>query len=151
MRLFVLYTFFIVLSALGTAVDARPNQDGRQCFRSNEIYTECGPACPQTCDSVLLPEPVGCIALCVPGCFCKAGYVRNRWGNCIPQEKCPCKRSNEIYTCGSACQTTCDTLNQECDTNNQQCTTACFCQAGFARDKTDLCIPVQECPGYKPT
>lgn len=62
--------------------------EARQCFRSNEIYTECGPACPQTCDSVLSTEPVGCIALCVPGCFCKAGYVRNRWGNCIPQEKC---------------------------------------------------------------
>ena len=42
------------------------------CTRSNEVYKDCGTACPTTCGS----QSSTCIAVCVPGCFCQDGFIR---------------------------------------------------------------------------
>ncbi|EAT48610.1 AAEL000369-PA [Aedes aegypti] len=56
----------------------------------NEVYSECGTACPETCDN--LGENIPCVLMCVPGCFCQPGYVRNNvTGACVKPCECPPK------------------------------------------------------------
>lgn len=57
------------------------------CTGRNEIYTDCGTACPARCDF----EPGACVDVCVEGCFCKDGFVRrdNRTNSpCIDPKRC---------------------------------------------------------------
>ena len=39
---------------------------------SGMVYQQCGPVCPQTCDT---EEDTECINGCVEGCFCPSGKV----------------------------------------------------------------------------
>ncbi|CAH1263918.1 KCP [Branchiostoma lanceolatum] len=50
-------------------------------------YDECGPSCPQTCDSTTSPRDK-CLQACVPGCFCAAGMVLHNL-LCISPSDCP--------------------------------------------------------------
>ncbi|XP_019630752.1 PREDICTED: kielin/chordin-like protein isoform X25 [Branchiostoma belcheri] len=50
-------------------------------------YDECGPSCPQTCDSVSSSTDK-CLQACVPGCFCAAGMVLHNL-RCISPSDCP--------------------------------------------------------------
>ncbi|XP_035668270.1 kielin/chordin-like protein isoform X5 [Branchiostoma floridae] len=50
-------------------------------------YDECGPSCPQTCDSTTTPGD-RCLQACVPGCFCAAGMVLHNL-RCISPSDCP--------------------------------------------------------------
>ncbi|KAF8792493.1 Chymotrypsin-elastase inhibitor ixodidin like protein [Argiope bruennichi] len=62
----------------------------QKCLQ-NEVYNECGTACPDSCDG----QNRVCTENCVPSCFCKEGYIRlhddtqtTRY-KCIPQDQCP--------------------------------------------------------------
>lgn len=64
-----------------------------------------------------------------------------------------CKRPNEEYQCGSACQTTCSNLGVACPIVNIRCNDACYCIEGFARldakgqqDDTAPCVEIKNCP-----
>ena len=48
------------------------------------VYQQCGPACPQTCDTVDSEE---CVGGCVEGCFCPSGKVLWK-GNCLNASEC---------------------------------------------------------------
>ena len=58
------------------------------CVGENEQYSDCDPACVETCTDA----PQECTLQCVPGCFCASNdYVRqnNSTGSlCIQREKC---------------------------------------------------------------
>jgi hypothetical protein len=56
----------------------------KKCTKKNQVYMSCGTRCPATCAN---QNPV-CILLCVPGCFCKQGFVLHN-GQCIEKYKCP--------------------------------------------------------------
>ncbi|KXJ80743.1 hypothetical protein RP20_CCG023606 [Aedes albopictus] len=57
---------------------------------TNEVYLECGTACPETCDN--LGIDIACVYMCVQGCFCQRGYVRNNsTGQCVLPCDCPPK------------------------------------------------------------
>lgn len=60
----------------------------QNCIQSNEVYNECGTACPATCNDY--KDPIMCTEQCVAGCYCGEGYVRNLDDNscCLPTE-CP--------------------------------------------------------------
>ncbi|XP_068099366.1 chymotrypsin inhibitor-like [Hyperolius riggenbachi] len=61
---------------------------GDEC-PENEEYKECGTACPATCANRFTFKRRGaCIAVCRDGCFCKAGYLRNRDRKCVPPQEC---------------------------------------------------------------
>ncbi|XP_012153343.1 venom metalloprotease inhibitor-like [Megachile rotundata] len=57
-----------------------------------------------------------------------------------------CNRPHEEYQCGSACQTTCDTLGEPCPIVNIKCNDDCYCKEGYARNRKDICIPIRHCP-----
>ncbi|UYV78769.1 hypothetical protein LAZ67_16002691 [Cordylochernes scorpioides] len=46
----------------------------RQCTKPNEEFSPCGPACQINCTTY--NNPPFCIQMCVPGCFCNPGYIR---------------------------------------------------------------------------
>jgi len=48
------------------------------------VYQQCGPSCPQTCDT---NEDTDCSGGCVEGCFCPSGQVLYN-GNCIDMNDC---------------------------------------------------------------
>ena len=51
----------------------------------NEEYSYCGSACPEQCGIY----EYGCIELCVPGCFCKEGFILDEAGEaCIKRGAC---------------------------------------------------------------
>ncbi|UJR07789.1 hypothetical protein I4U23_012071 [Adineta vaga] len=64
----------------------------KRCFKEHEIYNSCGTACPLNCDDVIssnLQKP--CTLQCVPGCYCKKGYVRetdDKHSACVQMEDC---------------------------------------------------------------
>lgn len=56
------------------------------CSTDTEEYEECGTACPATCAN---PSPVACNDMCVQGCFCQEGLVRQvKDGPCVPLDTC---------------------------------------------------------------
>ena len=51
---------------------------------SGMVYQQCGPSCPQTCDT---NEDTDCSGGCVEGCFCPSGKVLSK-GSCINPIDC---------------------------------------------------------------
>ena len=114
----------------------------------HEHYTDCGTACPDTCDNYKGPNRP-CITLCVAGCFCDEGYVRNDSGKCVKPDECPCHEcgDNEHYTdCGTACPDTCDNYKDTDRMCTEQCVAGCFCDEGYVRNDSGKCIEPDECP-----
>ncbi|KAM4704315.1 BMP-binding endothelial regulator protein-like isoform 1-T1 [Rhinophrynus dorsalis] len=59
--------------------------DDCTCRTKDRSYDSCGTACPKTCDN--WNTVVGCIKICVSGCFCKNRTVSDN-GVCVPTSKC---------------------------------------------------------------
>ena len=59
---------------------------------SNMVYQQCGPSCPQTCDT---NEDTDCSGGCVEGCFCPSGQVLSN-GKCINETECEGMYANTI-------------------------------------------------------
>ncbi|KAF7414081.1 hypothetical protein HZH68_002570 [Vespula germanica] len=66
--------------------------------------------------------------------------------NITYSENLNCNRPNEIYECGSACQTECKTLGEPCPIINIKCNDDCYCIDNYARDDKGNCIPIRDCP-----
>ena len=50
------------------------------------MWDDCGTICPITCDNY--DSKPFCADVCVPGCFCKKGYILNN-GTCVKPHMCP--------------------------------------------------------------
>jgi hypothetical protein len=58
----------------------------QEICKANEVYKDCGTACPGTCSQPLRV----CERKCVAGCFCQEGYVLDDQTNeCVPVDSCP--------------------------------------------------------------
>ncbi|XP_058828143.1 von Willebrand factor-like [Topomyia yanbarensis] len=76
-----------IFAALCTMAYAVP-QCASDCRGPNEVFSNCGSACPLTCDSWQRgPQP--CASSCQSGCICQPGFVRNIQGTCIEPALCP--------------------------------------------------------------
>ncbi|CAF4115673.1 unnamed protein product, partial [Rotaria sordida] len=119
----------------------------------NEEYTNCGTACPETCNY----KPKMCTEQCVEGCFCKPNYVRKDNSTnspCILKDQCPtdttplnCSK-NEVYNpCGSSCPPSCKDLcyPQKHKLCTLQCVSGCFCKEGLYRTEGGKCVVPKEC------
>ncbi|GBM17519.1 hypothetical protein AVEN_193797-1 [Araneus ventricosus] len=53
----------------------------------NEEFNSCGSTCFPTCFNHYYPQI--CIRMCIPGCYCKTGFVQTRNGSCIIPRDCP--------------------------------------------------------------
>eukprot|EP00731_Ephydatia_muelleri_P024287 Em0016g558a len=113
-------------------------------------FTECGSACPATCEN--RRSDMVCPQLCVPGCFCPPGTVDNN-GTCIDPMHCSdtqdppseCTNGKEFSSCGSACPPTCDSNDIICTLS---CVSGCFCPAGMV-EHNGTCIDPLLCPSVQ--
>ncbi|XP_065178937.1 zonadhesin-like [Sycon ciliatum] len=59
--------------------------DQRECA-ANQVYSECGSACPKTCAN---PDgPMFCEQMCVIGCQCQQGYLLTSDKTCVALDDC---------------------------------------------------------------
>ncbi|XP_063923427.1 serine protease inhibitor swm-1-like [Zophobas morio] len=110
----------------------------------NEEFKECESVCPPTCQNT---SPQICTDLCIIGCSCKKGFIRESpGGRCI--ESCEgvpvCKDNERFTTCATACPRICNqTEIQACPL---LCKTGCVCADGFIREREgESCIPEGRC------
>lgn len=139
----------------------------RSCDSRTEVWNpKCNAHCEPTCtEGDLVPcsraggaqfgggEPFN-QRICRPKCNCKPGLIRaTRDGPCVPRNQCGnqgggaggCKRNEVFNSCGSACPAVCGRRAPEACT--AQCVPGCFCERGFIRDQSGLCIPTAACRG----
>ncbi|KAJ6635855.1 Zonadhesin [Pseudolycoriella hygida] len=117
----------------------------------NEKYTQCGTACPLTCDNYNDP-PQFCTMQCFVGCECEEGYVRNSAdGSCCTREECPvtqqCPLNEKYNACGTACPLTCNNYKNPPEFCTTQCVDGCECIDKYVRNEANgtCCLP-EECP-----
>jgi hypothetical protein len=102
----------------------------------NEVYLKDYVKCSDQCDS----------SSCKPynhdGCFCKPGYKRNDYNQCILESQCPVKCGiNENYQLHQdSCSDLCDKSN--CRPNYKD---GCYCMSGYKRDQNGICAVESEC------
>ncbi|XP_078511464.1 zonadhesin-like [Lissotriton helveticus] len=127
-----------------------PKSDCKYACPDNSRYTECGTACPLTCDNYLNP-PLVCTKQCVQGCFCEEGYVFESATSkrCIPQKECEkvCGPNSKYTDCGTACPLTCGNYQNPPLICTYQCVQGCFCEEGYVFESaiSKRCIPPTDC------
>jgi Trypsin Inhibitor like cysteine rich domain len=137
------------------------------CISRLEYYAPCGNVCEMNCATIGVYSsnaPVNCIA----GCYCRPGFARNAYGQCVNQKRCrnckfwllhwvkflqvsilpdrPVCPVNEVFIkCGPPCQRFCD--NRPCQATVSAANpppTGCYCKPGFSRDtSTQKCIKIK--------
>ncbi|CRK91692.1 CLUMA_CG005339, isoform A [Clunio marinus] len=133
-----LYVCFIIFTATAAKKMCEKN------CSVNEEYLACGtPNCQPNCQNPFN----SCEEPCVPGCYCKMGFVRAQDSNseCIPQEKCQeeCSPNQIFLDCYNFCEGTCEyPTPRPC---RRMCIPACYCKEGFVRDPNGDCIDPSQC------
>ncbi|KAI8889839.1 TIL-domain-containing protein [Backusella circina FSU 941] len=141
-----------------------PTQQAHEC-PANEVYSTCG-GCEETCQS--LYEPMMCAAVCIVGCQCKPGYVREN-GKCVDASYCPMDPHtttaepttwdiftdtparetdgacpiNETFKQCKSCDQTCESLSDPLMCT-MACVSGCSCIEGHVRNN-GTCVPVSQC------
>ncbi|KAJ1132125.1 hypothetical protein NDU88_010454 [Pleurodeles waltl] len=127
-----------------------PQSDCKNTCKGNSNYTDCGTACPLTCDNYDNP-PLVCSKQCVPGCSCNKGFVLESAASkcCIPLSECKkaCPENAQYTDCGTACPLTCDNYDNPPLVCSKECVQGCFCKEGFVFENavSKRCIPQSEC------
>ncbi|XP_052738671.1 inducible metalloproteinase inhibitor protein isoform X2 [Bicyclus anynana] len=134
-----LFVFLFVEQSFGTL----------QCSSHQNEIQRCVSECPPEKSCQNKDIKFSCLnnnKRCQIKCVCKEGFYRNYDDDCVPSEACDrCLALNEVFNCGSACDTTCATLNQTCPIKNIKCNEKCYCRQGYARNDNDVCIPINDC------
>ena len=99
-----------------------------QCWDQNAEHKSCGTACVSQCGKEF---PEMCIAVCVSGCFCKSGYIKDYRGICISDEECATFKSSECHKQVAEIQPEdVDEFIPTCDPNGQFSVTQCHGSTG---------------------
>ncbi|CAG5091378.1 Oidioi.mRNA.OKI2018_I69.PAR.g13019.t1.cds [Oikopleura dioica] len=118
----------------------------------NEDWNDCGTACPPVCGE---PAPAFCIEMCISGCECEKGFIRDgKGGNCIPEDSCPaeseqsCPNNEHFVDCVEECGPQCSFPRPVCDQRppGVPCDGGCTCDDGFLRDEAGNCQSEDKCP-----
>ncbi|KAF9956899.1 hypothetical protein BGZ72_002370 [Mortierella alpina] len=152
------HTKGLVLAVIIASTMLTAMASGQRDCGKNEFFNDCGSSCPVTCENINNP-PAACAWNCVVGCFCEAGLIRRKDGQCVRESECkvsapvtatvpapaptrapvpaPVQRKcgkNEVFNdCGSSCPATCENINNPPAACTLNCVVGCFCEAGLIR------------------
>ncbi|KAL3222049.1 hypothetical protein MRX96_005011 [Rhipicephalus microplus] len=65
-----------------------PWSPNKRCWRPNEVFKKCVSSSCAEMKCGMRNAPFICTADCQSGCFCRDGYYRNRWGQCVTAWQC---------------------------------------------------------------
>nr|XP_029710386.1 uncharacterized protein LOC115256257 [Aedes albopictus] len=77
-----------IFLSLGEAAAPEQNRGHEVCSGRFEVFTQCGSACPKTCNGRNNNNDRNCAQVCVPGCVCQRGYIRNQRWQCVNPNQC---------------------------------------------------------------
>lgn len=81
------WILILIIAQKQSLANGNKIKPGAGCAGANEVYNECGSACPLTCGS--FKKPLDCIDVCVKGCFCDDAFIRDEiTGGCVAAENC---------------------------------------------------------------
>ncbi|GIY31194.1 zonadhesin [Caerostris darwini] len=110
----------------------------------NEIEEECVDFC-NTCE-----DEAPCLDVCIPGCNCQPGFLRDAEGTCVPWRMCrssteKCPPNERFHPCSGGCQKNCSNYDDllMCPA---ACVPGCICEDGFVRGPDKKCIKPDRCP-----
>ncbi|GFY51440.1 zonadhesin [Trichonephila inaurata madagascariensis] len=137
-------------SILTTSFTNFRSEWGQSVCPPNEEVVECINFC-NTCE-----DGATCYGeVCLPGCDCLPGYLRNDEGECIPRGFCPlpeeeeshpvCPQNEHFDECSAHCQKNCRNYNQSIMCL-AVCTSGCKCNKGLVRGPHNRCIRPEQCP-----
>uniref|UniRef100_H2ZP84 VWFD domain-containing protein n=1 Tax=Ciona savignyi TaxID=51511 RepID=H2ZP84_CIOSA len=87
-----------------------------------KIYSECGSACPVTCENPDMTQECSS-NVCVDGCHCPIGTVYDTTTNtCVTRDNCPCTKAGDVYQHGDVIKQDCN--NCTCSGGRWNCTDA---------------------------
>ncbi|XP_067126618.1 venom peptide SjAPI-like [Centruroides vittatus] len=119
----------------------------------DEQYSQCLAHCQSYCNWTTGEiETPPCPKICVNGCICEDGYVRQLPkgdGFCIPGKKCKqCPEHEYFDRCSAQCQNSCkrDSKPLTCPSI---CAPGCMCDDGYAREDgttNSPCVRIEDCP-----
>jgi len=126
-----------------------------KCLKETEEFQQCA-GCDDSCDDDDKHKKL-CTRVCVPGCACKKGLVRDSKQRCIPKSECSkevehrCPTENEVWTdCGWQinCLVNCNfpQLPEECDKRRDwPCGPGCSCKYPKLRRSDGTCVEKAQC------
>ncbi|XP_063890544.1 zonadhesin isoform X2 [Helicoverpa armigera] len=123
----------------------------------NEEFSECANAVcrPLNCTHRGLFLPCPQVSGCDKECICKEGFLRDKNGDCVPEDQCPpqitCSENEVLDACPSKCTSDyCPKSPNEKETCLPlfPCTPACRCRFNEKRAENGTCIPTSSCPPF---
>ncbi|XP_072283065.1 chymotrypsin inhibitor-like [Pyxicephalus adspersus] len=92
---------FLLLTLALCSADVKqrqpPAREGKKCQFPNQVWNDCGSACPMNCQRLRHDDGV-CTMNCVPGCYCVSPYIfkSGTSGPCTLPTNCPKKVSRPV-------------------------------------------------------
>ncbi|XP_013385650.1 zonadhesin isoform X2 [Lingula anatina] len=119
----------------------------KTCPIPGQVFKECGSVCERTCQE---PNPA-CTRQCVQKCECPQDAPILDNGKCVPLNQCPvtpqgCTGGQVFNRCGSACETTCQTVFESPRPCTLQCVEKCECPPDKPVFHNGQCITKSQCP-----
>ncbi|KFB45749.1 cysteine-rich venom protein, putative [Anopheles sinensis] len=77
----------LAVALLVLVLHVHAQTERRECTGRRETYQECNNSCKEPkCNGPANPT---CPDVCIPGCYCRPGTLRNKKNVCVPPSKCP--------------------------------------------------------------
>ncbi|KAJ8732567.1 hypothetical protein PYW07_015166 [Mythimna separata] len=122
----------------------------------HERYSTCKQAECRALNCTQKDKPIACVRMdpkyCKEGCVCQEGYLRNKDGICVLEEKCEptCPTNEEFVPCmqGVCRAKVCSERGQDVpcpDIPAEKCDSGCICKEGFLRAEDGSCVPEDQC------